>query len=469
MNKMGNTVLKLKPTSKNVRQPKTISLEDYIQAREDNINARHEIDAKINNTLRTIEVVEALEELAVVADNISEANQNELNLIELGGNIAVAGTEVAPEKVIPSLESYLGTKISTEDFDLKGKIAKIWEVIKKAFKEIWVKINEFLKSSSIMVGVSMNRIRKVEAKLKDLKNRKVASDVRIELEMDEKDWIHTRTDRFILNDGERTITDPKRIIEMLNNTKRFVEEYFDTYPETLSDIIDSLAKSIGEIGSNKDATQVAREIMEMMKVKQLKLFNGVIVTNKFHEEKSKDETKGLRVIKYKTDLIGAPDFTVTIPGLSDIGSDSNLYIDRLRNCRVKMSLHTDDEIKRGPDQDRVYSMEDMLAMNDVIFDIVKQCKHFKDRGAEDKLKSARKKLESVSDNLKNKVKNDLKQEDISAINSILSLNLAVINWTRYPLIDVIGYCLKTERAINWLLKHNMDHLVDKPKEPKQPT
>ncbi len=90
---------------------------------------------------RIIEVSDGLEDLAVIADGIEEASPAEVALIENAGNLAVAGTDIQPDEIIPSMESYVGTKIATEG--IRETARKLWENIKNFLKRIWVKVEAF--------------------------------------------------------------------------------------------------------------------------------------------------------------------------------------------------------------------------------------------------------------------------------------------------------------------------------------
>ncbi len=90
---------------------------------------------------RVIEVSDALEDLAVVAGEIQEATPVETQLIETVGTMAVAGTDIAPEEVVPALEGVQDLKPHLEK--IKATAKRIWEQILKFLESIWTKIEAF--------------------------------------------------------------------------------------------------------------------------------------------------------------------------------------------------------------------------------------------------------------------------------------------------------------------------------------
>lgn len=447
---MATTVVKIKPNATPARQT-VLSLEEYIDLQNRNVELVHEIDGTILNATRTMEVVEALEELAVVADNISNATQAEASLIEIGGNIAVAGTELDPSQVIPSLESYIGGKISLEDFDFKGKLQKIWETIKKVWATIWQKIEEFFKNSSVLVGVSVNRIRKLELAVKDNAG-KVARAERMELDVNKF--------KQILNDGEKVITDSTKIISLLDDTINLYSYFFESYVKRLERLGNSLADKIKSINKqNLEAS--ANDITVLLKTEVPALFNTVKssllmnASNKPSNITGQSNTENaLDVKQFHSNILGSPIFTLTLPDNSLL-SDAKDYIDRSRVSKIRIESVPTDDIKNARDLDIPYSQKDMETIVGKTFDLLKEVKYFKDRGLETKVKETRKKVEQATKNLIDQVDN-LTAEDTQLINSIMSLNIAFVNWTRYPLIDLVSYSLKIERTISWLIRENLN-------------
>jgi hypothetical protein len=106
-----------------------------------------EIGRDLNESERVIQISDALEDLALVAKDIKAATPAETFLIELVGQTATAGTEVLPEQVIPSMESYIGIAIATEG--IVDTARRIWEAILNFIRKIWSKIRDFYRTTVV--------------------------------------------------------------------------------------------------------------------------------------------------------------------------------------------------------------------------------------------------------------------------------------------------------------------------------
>jgi hypothetical protein len=100
-----------------------------------------EIQHDLAESERVIQVSDALEDLAFVADSIKQATPAEAALMETAGNMAVAGTDVEPDAIVPSMESFIGHRIATEG--IKETAQRIWESIVMFIDRIWEKIRGY--------------------------------------------------------------------------------------------------------------------------------------------------------------------------------------------------------------------------------------------------------------------------------------------------------------------------------------
>ncbi len=102
-----------------------------------------EIGRDLSEAERVTQISDCLEDLALVAKEIKQATGSETMLIELVGQVAAAGTEVEPDKLVPSMEQYLGLSIATEGIVETAK--RIWAAIQNFIQRVWNKIRDFFR------------------------------------------------------------------------------------------------------------------------------------------------------------------------------------------------------------------------------------------------------------------------------------------------------------------------------------
>lgn len=125
----------------------SISMEEEAIMLDESSTCAAEADQDLREAERIVEVANALEDLAIKAGSVDELSDSEAALLESAGDMAVAGTDTAPDEIVPAMESFkdadgkiLG-KVVMENF--REKADRVWQNIKKILKEIWEKIAQF--------------------------------------------------------------------------------------------------------------------------------------------------------------------------------------------------------------------------------------------------------------------------------------------------------------------------------------
>ena len=154
-----------------------ISMEEEIVMLDEASQDQASVASDLAETDRILEVSDSLEDLAVIADGIEEATPAEIALIENAGDMAVAGTDVSPEEVIPAMESYVGRRISTEG--IKEKAKQIWESIIRFLKSIWEKIEGFVYKTVGTIPRLRKSIEALEVKIEALGSAKAGKEIEI--------------------------------------------------------------------------------------------------------------------------------------------------------------------------------------------------------------------------------------------------------------------------------------------------
>lgn len=427
----------------------TVSIEEQLELQQDTLQLHHDINTKLNDATRSIEIVEALEDLAVVANSITNATTQETNLIEAGGNIAVAGTLADPNSLIPSMESFIGQSISMEDFKFKEKLTKIWNEFLKLMKDIWKKVSDFMMQSDLMLAHSINNLIKVKQLVTENKGKKV-KDTRFVLNMG----------RFnkVLNNGVDPVSDPKEISKLLENTTTLYKEFNKGYTDKLINIATQVNKDIDSLtGDNIDT--VTDGIVNYLKANQKEFFNsalyaiqrvpGIKPTN---SRGGTSKLNGLEITTLYSGALGGLSFEVKQPDQSLIGNNQKNYLERLRVSSIKAS--TAGSVGEPRDLTVVYTQDELNDLIDLTLELLKGLRSFRDDGLRDQLNKVRRDLELVTKNLVNEF-DDLTESETLRVKALMGFNLTFISWVSDPMKEMVIHAISIGRIISALVKANL--------------
>lgn len=444
----------LKQMSADIHAPEEVSLEDYLHAYDNVVEIQQDIDNKTQDIRRSSEIAESLEDLLVVADNISSATPNEANLIEIGGNIAVAGTNANASDIIPSMESYIGGKISLESLtDIKAKIKKIWEHIKKTTKEILNRIKEYINQSSIMIAYVLNQVIKLEKQVDKVKDKEPKKDL-FALDTEEYD--------VIFNNGRFADNDAYFISNQLQKTTEFFNTGADKYCRELAELFTDLKKKIDAITKVDQLVSAHKDIFVTIAKENAEIFNNLAVSGSNGAMVGVTKDNGLDKVYVRTTLMGGLSFEFNAPDLKGIGDDSSVLVERLRASSIKVvpgltgkafPVITNSKPLVSP-----YTYKELGKINKEARLLLESVKRFRDRGNEIKLTDAKKALDVSIDKLVSRL--DVSEDsDATLLDQIMSISSMVNSWVNQPIRGIITHILKVERGIIWLLKQNIGHYV----------
>lgn len=155
-----------------------IALEDEEVAQAEAQELAAEIPADLNDAERSIDVAESLDSVADIADNIESPQATDVALIQTAADLAVAGSDVPPEEVIPvageALESAIGHRIATES--IRETALAIYERLKAFVKRIWEKIESFWHKYFGTLPRLKRKIEAMQGKINSVTGRKLDSD-----------------------------------------------------------------------------------------------------------------------------------------------------------------------------------------------------------------------------------------------------------------------------------------------------
>lgn len=380
---------------------------------------------------RIIEVSDALEDLAVVADGIEEATPAETQLVELAGQMAVAGTDVQPEEVVPAMEGYVGRRIATEG--IRERAHQIWESIQRFLKQIWEKIESFFYKIFGTIPNLRKRIEALEKHVEDAVGRKME---------DKKFKITSGVTAFcvdykpVKNESELTSA-----LKAIDGAAKF----------TYSDIADKMAKageSLADIIGNfepKSAQDQAKKMLdEFSKINRSVSFSGTNLPS--------DYMPGFTV-KAGEQLMG--NVRLAHRALKDDSDKSILgELDRARRTGFDL-ISAREKAGSTPADFEFQTMSlggctDLLKASAKLLDTLEDYKRGKGwkevKKAKDKLESASSKAASSFKNLKDSEEADEKAA-VPFFKSMLNFNQAYTAWVKNPAIPMLQHSLTSIRAV----------------------
>lgn len=141
-----------------------MSLEEELTLNAEAAMALEEVQCDLDESDRVLAVSDALEDLAIVAAHIQKANPVERALLETAGQMAVAGTPVSAQSVVPVLEAFDAREMASR---LKRKAKEIWERIVKFLRQVWEKLERFFYNTLHTVPAQLRRIAELRQLVKD--------------------------------------------------------------------------------------------------------------------------------------------------------------------------------------------------------------------------------------------------------------------------------------------------------------
>lgn len=282
-----------------------------------------EIEGEMQESQRVCDAVDCLEDLAVITDGMDEASPTEVALIENTAAMAVAGTDIQPEEIIPTLpevevtpavtdsvavtepessdvvpvvaaESYKTKKVSMEGFSdsLREKGRRLWENIQKWVKTVWEKIQTFFFKMSQLTGY---RAKQIDSLLKQVK-----AAGKLELQKDATLSVSSGIDS-ITTDG-KTAANASDLKKGLVAISKAADLVLDGYVKAVSKRGELIEKAIGEFTPEK-AEEVGKKLVSSLKSTNLPAAGGHSVTiDNVEMYASEPLMGGFTVVSKKTPL-----------------------------------------------------------------------------------------------------------------------------------------------------------------------
>ena len=400
-----------------------------------------QVDQELNEAERIIEVSDALEDLAVIADNIEEATPTDLALVDTVATMAVAGTDVTPEAVTgndaTAMESFVGRRIATEG--IKETARNIWENILKFLKSVWTRIESFFYK---IFGTIPRMRKRVEAARKEAEEAAGKT-----LESDKKTLTLTAGVNamrfeagFVKNAGE--------LKTAFSNLEAGCDDIFKSYSKFVAKKGEQIAQIIGEMEA-ENAAESADKILSKLKN-----------IGKFKPAKLTGGGKGPSMPGFETamtkGMLGGKSLMAkdSLDNPGDSGS-SLAKLEYLRRSSVSLA-NSQEKPKDAPNELKFTTMApaEMEAVLEIADKILDRLEDFKRNGGQADLVKGRKAMESASDKANAKfakVRDDKDNKDAKAalpyFKAMVNFNTAYARWAQEPAMPLFSHALDMVSAV----------------------
>lgn len=396
-------------------------------AEAESVQDANQLEASMQGAARMLEVADGLESMAIVAGEVKEATPTELALIQNSTQLAVAGTDVEPERLLPSLESWKGGAVAVED--LRENAKRIWDNIQAILKRLWEETIRYFQVSYVIPSHERT-IAELEKLIRRKKNQVKANPQEIKVNYS----------ALVFNGGVvKNAADLKQGLEYTLDMARYV---FGTNPEQVADLGGDLAKAIKnfDVANSGETVTEVRNIMASYKVTKPPMLTVTQPAGDFVVEQSKPLMGGgdVRLKTFQRNEHATP-----------LGA-----LDHFRKTGVSFN---NDAPVRGTDTTfelmTLAQMEDLLR---IARDLLRQVKDFNGGARLGRLKRAGDELKAASEKASKAFlaaggEAKVSHAVVNDYRSLLNFNHAYMHWVQQPAIPFYGKCLRTSKALTILV------------------
>lgn len=207
--------------------------EDETQARVEEVLSieefENELSAEFAENSRVEEVADNLTDLASVVGQIEEPTATDVALIQTTANMAVAGTEVDAQDVLPAVENFKDMKIVAEGIGEKASAAMA--SLRESGLAMTTKISEYLKKTFTSLKYYERKLIESKAKIAELK---AAGKKELAVSM--------RGNKFFTGGDEGPVKDGGDLVKRMNASVAFHDKFSTLFIDAEKSFADSVLK-----------------------------------------------------------------------------------------------------------------------------------------------------------------------------------------------------------------------------------
>lgn len=394
-----------------------------------------EVESDLADGERAAEVVAGLENIEMIASDITEATPVDIALINTAADMATAGTGIDGEEILPAMESFTGGRISLEGISDSGR--RIWASIQEILKRIWEKIEGFYYKLFGTIPSIRKRLDALEARIDSVRS------------------LNMETKKFTQSSGLASISVDYSPIKDESGLLKAVDELTKTAEFIYKDGVETFAK----VG--KDVADVISDFSIEKKEELVKKTASILATmggrlTKLPGSSSIGDQGGF-ARKAGFQLLGNQRIVSQVAKKSDIEGVLG-ELDRYRRTRFEWAGAREKEgtvpasvdfatISTSGASALIKKMGELL---DVLEDY-NRGKAWKDvKASREALKAASKKATSELEKIKGSSEAD-ERAAVSYYRGLLTINQAYAGWTSNPAAQLMSQSIRSINAVTNLI------------------
>lgn len=393
-----------------------------------------EASGDLETAERLADVSDAMEDMAAIVDGVDEPTETERNLVEVAGDMAVAGSDVEAEEImVPATESFGRPGMES----IGERARQIWDKVLAMLKKIWEKIEGFFYK---IFG-------SVPSKRRNLKSLRDAVDKASSKSIDKdnkKFKVSSTKGLTVNNQGVKTAA---AFQSAVNDSVAAVKWGTEDYSAKLKQAGEKLADAVGDFDADK-VTEFAASVVKSLEI--LPKIPGA-------QSETGDRFGGMASVVGSA-LLGNRSIVLRHPKSGDVKGTAGSHLHTLEMARRTAIMflatnHKKDEAASDFEFETLSTsqMEKLLDSAETILDQIEQFS----RGQRAKdISAARKKIETAStkastawDKRMDDKDNKPTEEQRALFKAALGFNLSYANLAKEPIASLIQHGLSVTSTI----------------------
>ena len=388
---------------------------------------------------RAADTVQGLENLEVVVGEIEETTPTEAALVDQAVDMATTGTEIEADKIVPSMESYVGKRMAVET--IRESAARIWDSIMQVLKRIWERVEAFFYKAFGVLPSIRRRLESLEDSIDAARAKSI----------DEKKFTVTSGVNYLSIDYKpvKRSSELLAAVKDLNKTAEFV---FKDGVEAFAKAGEDIAVAIGdfEVAKKDVAVKKALDALRTLSPRLTKL-PGSSGTG------SQDNYD----IKYGTQLLGNQRIAAhTAKKSAETGVLGLLDTARLASLKWEKSREKAGTAVGSFEFETMGTSEANSLVKEML-DLVSTLEDYKRGSAWKNVTKARQSLEKASAKAASdldKAKGASEADERAAVpyyRAMVRLNQSYVGWTSTPATQLMSHSVTVINAVITVIKKSL--------------